>query len=132
MLKTLSPRAALLAVHAERYGLSCVYLCLTWVEFHKLWLIWLGPSSASGAAAVEAARHIILLMLNFFVAGMLLLGRRAAVPPRNSRDIVIPLATSFFNLTYNATPWFPVVLLKSLCSPDWQIRFTVTGVVLGL
>jgi protein-S-isoprenylcysteine O-methyltransferase Ste14 len=132
MLKTLSPRAASLAVGAERYGLSLVYLCLTWVEFHRLWVIWLGPASASGAAAVEAARHIILLMLNFFVAALLLLARRAAVPPRNSRDIVIPLATSFFNLTYNTTPWFPAVLLKSLCSVDWQIRFTVTGLVLGL
>jgi protein-S-isoprenylcysteine O-methyltransferase Ste14 len=132
MLKTLSPRAASLAVHAERYGLSVVYLYLTWVEFHKLWLIWLGPPGASGAVAVEAARHVILLMQDFFVAALLLLGRRAAVPPRNSRDIVIPLATSFFNLTYNATPWFPAELLKSLCSADWQIRFTVTGLVLGL
>lgn len=132
MPKTLSPKAALLAVYAERYVLSLVYLYLTWVEFHKLWLIWLGPASASGAAAVEAARHVILLMQNFFVAGLLLLGRRAAVPPRNSGDIVIPLATSFFSLTYNAAPWFPAMLLKSLCSPDWQMGLTVTGLVLGL
>jgi len=132
MLKILSPRAALAAVYAERYALSLVYFYLTWVEFHKLWLTWLGPASSSGTVAVEVARHVILLLLNFFVGILLLLGRHADVPPQKSRDIIIPLATSFFNLTYYTTPWFPVLLRKSLCSPDWQIPLTVTGLFLGL
>ena len=132
MLKTLSPRAALTAVYAERYALSLVYFYLTWVEFHKLWLIWLGPASSSGAVAVEVARHVILLLLNFFVGILLLLGRRAEVPPQKNRDIMIPLATSFFNLTYYTTPWFPALLRKSLCSPDWQMPLTLTGLFLGL
>jgi len=132
MIKTLSPKVALAAVYAERYVLSLVYLYLTWVEFHKLSLIWLGPANAAGAEAVPAARHVILLFLNFFVALLLLLGRRAAVPPQKPKDIVIPLATSFFNLTYYAARWFPASLLKSLCSPDWQTRFTATGLFLGL
>ena len=132
MLKTLSRRAALAAVYAERYVLSLVYLYFAGIEFHKLWLIWLGPANASGAAAVGAARHVIALMLNFFVGILLLLGRRADVPPQNLKDILIPLAASFFNLTYNATPWFPALLLKSLCPPDWQTPLTVTGLFLGL
>jgi protein-S-isoprenylcysteine O-methyltransferase Ste14 len=132
MLKILGLKAALAAVYAERYGLSLVFLCLAWVEFHKLWLIWLGPANPSGAVAVEVARHITLLMLNFFVGILLLLGRRAAVPPQTRKDILIPLVTSFFYLTYNATPWFPAWLRKSLCSPDWQTPFTVTGLFLGL
>jgi protein-S-isoprenylcysteine O-methyltransferase Ste14 len=132
MMKTLSPKVALTAVYSERYVLSLVYLYLTWVEFHKLCLIWLGPVSNAGAEAIPAARHVILLFLNFFVALLLLLGRRAAVPPQKLKDIVIPLATSFFNLTYYTTLWFPASLLKNLCSPDWQMRFTVTGLSLGL
>jgi len=132
MLKTLSRRAALAAVYAERYGLSLVYLCLAGNEFHKLQLIWLGPASASGAAAVEAARHVIALLLNFFVGVLLLLGRRADVPPQQPRDVLIPLATSFFNLTYYATTWLPALLRKSLCSPDWQASLTATGLFLGL
>lgn len=132
MLKTLSRRAALAAVYAERYGLSLVYLCLAGNEFHKLWLVWLGPASNSGAAAVEAARQVIALMLNFFVGILLLLGRRADVPPQNLKDILIPLAASFFNLTYNTTRWFPALFLKRLCSPDWQTSLTVTGLFLGL
>jgi len=132
MLKTLSRRAALAAVYAERYGLSLVYLCLAGNEFHQLWLIWLGPAGASNAEAVAAARHVIALLLNFFVGMLLLLGRRADVPPQNLRDIFIPLAASFFNLTYNATRWCPALLLKSLCSPDWQTSLTVAGLFLGL
>ena len=132
MLKTLGRRAALTAVYAERYMLSLVYLCLAGNEFHKLWLIWLGPASASSATAAEAARHVIALMLNFFVGILLLLGRRAAVPPQTRRDILIPLATSFFNLTYNAASGFPSPMLKSLCSPDWQTPLSVTGLFLSL
>jgi protein-S-isoprenylcysteine O-methyltransferase Ste14 len=132
MVKTLGPKVALLTVHVERYGLSLVYLYLSRVEFHKLWLIWLSPPNTSSAAAVEAARHVILLMLNLFVAVLLLVGRRADVPPQTPRDIIIPLVASFFNLTYNATRWFPALWLRTLCSPDWQIPFTVTGLFLGL
>ncbi|MGH7993937.1 MAG: methyltransferase family protein, partial [Limisphaerales bacterium] len=132
MLKTLSRRAALAAVYAERYGLSLVYLGLAGSEFHKLWLVWVGAPSASGTAAVGAASHVIALMLNFFVGILLLLGRRADVPPQNLRDILIPLAASFFNLTYNATHWFPALLLKNLCPSDWQTSLTATGLFLGL
>jgi protein-S-isoprenylcysteine O-methyltransferase Ste14 len=132
MSKTLNPRVALLAVYAERYVLSLAYLAFTWVEFHKLQLIWLGPPNSSGAEAVQAAGHVILLFLNFFVGILLLLGRRVAVPPQYPRDIVIPLATSFFSLIYNAAPWFPSWLSRNLCSPDWRVPFTVTGLFLGL
>ncbi|HLZ55255.1 MAG TPA: methyltransferase [Verrucomicrobiae bacterium] len=132
MIKTLNRRAALAAVYAERYVLSLVYLYFAWVEFHKLWLIWLGPASNSGTVALEAARHVIALMLNFFVGILLFLGRRADVPPQTRKDILIPLATSFFNLTYNATPWFPAWLRTSLCSTDWQTPLTAIGLFLGL
>lgn len=133
MLKTLSRRAAWMAVYAERYVLSLVYLGLAGNEFHKLWLVWLEPSSgSSGAAALEAARHVIALMLDFFVGILLLLGRRADVPPQNLKDILIPLAASFYYLTYNTTSWFPAWLRNSLCSPDWQTPLTATGLFLGL
>ena len=132
MFKTFSPKMALAAVYVERYVLSLVYLCFTGVEFYKLDQIWLGSSNASGAVAVEVARHVIALMLNFFVGLLLLLARRAAVPPQTPKDILIPLAGSFFNLTYDATPRFPELLLKNLCSPGWQTPLAATGVFLGL
>jgi len=132
MLKTLSHKAAWTAVYAERYGLSLVYLYFAGVEFHKLWIVWLGPATPSNAVAVAVARHVIALMLNFFVGILLLLGRRATVPPQTPRDILIPLATSFFNLTYNVTPWFPALMLKNFCSSDWQTPLTATGLFLGL
>jgi protein-S-isoprenylcysteine O-methyltransferase Ste14 len=132
MLRTLSHKAALAAVYAERFVLSLVYLYFAWVEFHKLWVIWLGPANASGSEAMEAARHVIALILNFFVGILLLLGRRAEVPPQNPKDILIPLAGTFFYLIYNATPWFPAPMLKSFCSPAWQTPLTTGGLFLGL
>ena len=131
-MKTLSRRAALTAVYAERYGLSLVYLGFAGHEFDQLRLVWLGPASASGAAAVAAARHVVALMLNFFVGILLLLGRRADVPPQKLKDILIPLAASFFNLTYNTTAWLPPLLQKNLGPPDWQTPLSVAGLFLGL
>jgi protein-S-isoprenylcysteine O-methyltransferase Ste14 len=129
MLKTLGRKAALTAVYAERYVLSLVYLYFAWVELHILWLIWFGPS---GAVFVVVARHVIALLLNFFVGILLLLGRRPAVPPQKLKDILVPLITSFFNLTYNAIPWFPASVQKSLCPSGLQTPLPAAGLLLGV
>jgi protein-S-isoprenylcysteine O-methyltransferase Ste14 len=129
MLKVLGRKAALTAVYAERYVLSPVYLYFAWIEFHALWL---ESASTKDDAFVVVARHVILLLLNFFVGILLLLGRRADVPPQKLKDILVPLITSFFNLTYNAIPWFPTSVQKSLCPPGLQTPLTVTGLVLSV
>jgi protein-S-isoprenylcysteine O-methyltransferase Ste14 len=129
MLKVLGRKAALTAVYAERYVLSLIYLYFAWIEFHALWL---ESSSTKDDVFVEVARHVILLLLNFFVGILLLLGRHADVPPQKLKDILVPLITSFFNLTYNAIPWFPTSVQKSLCPLGWQTPLTVAGLLLGL
>jgi protein-S-isoprenylcysteine O-methyltransferase Ste14 len=129
MLKILGRKAALAAVFAERYGLSLVYLYFAWIEFHLLWLLWF---DSSGAVLVPVARHAVAVLLNFSVGILLLLGRRAAVPPQNLKDVLVPLVTSFFNLTYNCTRWFPASVQKNLCPPDLQTPFAVTGLLLGV
>ena len=129
MLKILGRKAALTAAFAERYVLSLVYLYFAWVELHVVWLIWLAPS---GPVFVGVSRHLIALLLNFFVGILLLLARRTAVPPQKLKDILVPLATSFFNLTYNTIPWFPASVQKSLCPPGLQTLLTVAGLLLGV
>jgi protein-S-isoprenylcysteine O-methyltransferase Ste14 len=129
---TLGRKAALTAVYAERYVLSLVYLYLAWIEFHKLWVGWPGRPGTEGAVLIEIARHVIALLLNSFVGFLLLLGHRVAVPPQKFKDILIPLTTSFFTLTYNAVPWFPTPLQKSFCPPGLQTPFTVAGLLLSL
>jgi protein-S-isoprenylcysteine O-methyltransferase Ste14 len=129
MLKILGRKAALAADYAERYGLSLVYLYFAWVEFHLLWLLWF---NSSGAVFVPMARHAVALLLNFFVGILLLLGRRAAVPPQKLKDVLVPLAASFFNLTYNCIHWFPASVQKNLCPPGLQTPLTATGLLLGV
>jgi len=129
MLKILGRKAALAADYAERYGLSLVYLYFAWVELHLLWFLWF---YSSGAVLVPLARHAVAFLLNFFVGILLLLGRRAAVPPQNLKDVLVPLAASFFNLTYNCIHWFPASVQKNLCPPGLQTPFAVTGLLLGV
>jgi protein-S-isoprenylcysteine O-methyltransferase Ste14 len=143
MLKALGRKAALSAVYAERYVLSLVYLYfawaefhivlyLTWNEFHILQLSWVEPLVTRGVVFAEVARHVISFLLNTFTGVLLLLGRRAAVLPQKLKDILVPLATSFFVLTYNAITWFPTSVQKSLCPHDWQIPLIFAGLLLGI
>jgi len=132
MSTTLGRKTALTAVYAERYALSLVYLCLAGTECWKLWTGKSLPPGDEGAVFVEVARQVIRLLLDSFVGLLLLLGRRAAVPPKTFKDILIPLAASFYTLMYHTVPWFPASLKTSLCPPDLQTPFALAGLVLGI
>jgi protein-S-isoprenylcysteine O-methyltransferase Ste14 len=143
MLTTLGRKAALTAVYAEKYVLSLVYLYFAWIEIHAVWylirneypilrIILAQPPVTKGAMFAELARHVVLLLLNFFTGIFLMLGRRAAVPPQRPRDILVPLITAFFNLTYNAIPWLPTSVQRSLWPPGMQIPLIVAGLLLGV
>ncbi len=143
MLKALGRKAALTAVYGEKWVLSLVYLYFAWNEFHTVWslirsefpllqIILAQPPVTKGAVFADLARHVSLLLLNFFAGIFLLLASRAAVPPQRPRDILVPLITVFFNLTYNAIPWFPASVQKSLWTPDTQIPLIVTGLFFGI
>jgi protein-S-isoprenylcysteine O-methyltransferase Ste14 len=127
-----SNKAAMLAVFTERYVLSLVFLCSAWFEFHILWIGWPNQPGTENAAFVEIGRHVNRLMMDLFIGSLLLLGRRVAVPPRKLKNILVPLATTFFYLMYDTVPWFPASLQKSLCPAGWQVPLAVAGLVLGV
>ena len=130
MSTTFNRKAALAAICTERYVLSLVYLCLAWIELQKPWLGWTAQPATAGAVLVDTSRHANRVLLFLFTALLLLLARRASVPPQKLKSILIPLVTTFFYLTYNAVPWFPTALQKSLCPPGLQLPFTITAIVL--
>jgi protein-S-isoprenylcysteine O-methyltransferase Ste14 len=146
MFKTFSRKMALAAVCAERYGLSLVYLYFAWNEFHVVGslagneihlikIIRIEPLVTQSAVFAEAGRHTIALLLNLFTGIFLLLGRRAAVLPQTVKDVLVPLIAAFFNLTYNAVPWFPASVQKGFWPDDLQASFIAVGLlicVLGL
>ena len=124
---TLGRKTALTAVYAERYVLSLIFLYLGWIDLHKLWAGGPGQYGTERALLVGIAHHVIYSQLQIYTGLLLLLGRRAAVPPQNFKDLLVPLATTFFNLTYSAVPWFPAALKKSLCPVGLQTSFAATG-----
>jgi protein-S-isoprenylcysteine O-methyltransferase Ste14 len=128
---TLGRKTALTAVYAERYVLSFVFLYLAWIDLHKLWAGGLGQYGTERVLLVEIARHVIYSQLQVYTGFLLLLGRRATVLPQNFKDLLVPLATTFFNLTYSAVPWLPSALQKSLCPIGLQTSFAATGLFLN-
>ncbi len=132
MSTTLGRKAAVIAVYAEKYVLSLVFLYAAQNEFHKLWVGWSGPPGTASAVFVGVVRHVIFFLLNLFVGLLLLLGRRAVVPPQKLKDILIPLASSLAPLMYQTIPWFPISLQKSLCPPDLQMPLAAVGLFLGI
>jgi len=130
MSTTFNRKVALTAIYTERYVLSFVYLCLTWIELRRPWLGWSGQPATDGAMFVDTSRHLNRLLLFFFTAMLLLVGRRAAVPPHKAKSVIIPLLATFFNLTYVVIPSFPIALQKNLCPSDLQMPFTIAGIVL--
>src|SRR5215469_14584965 len=107
----LGRRAASAAGYFERYALSLIYLYFAWVEFHvvlnlarkeipQLQAILASPLITQNAVVAEAAWHITAVLLNLFTGIFLLLASRPAVPPQSVKDVLVPLITAFFNLTY--------------------------------
>ena len=126
----------MIAVYTEKYGLSLLFLYLTWFELQKPWLGWNGQPATGTAMFIETGRHANLLLLDLFTALLLLLGRPTAVPPQKLKGILIPLATTFFNFTYNAVSWlgsaawFPTWLQRNLCPLGLRLPFAIVGFVL--
>jgi protein-S-isoprenylcysteine O-methyltransferase Ste14 len=129
---TLGRRTALIAVYAERYLLSLFFLAFALHLFGQLRAGWPAQPGAEGAGLVKIAGLATKLAFNLLVGFLLLLGLRAAVPPQKFEDILIPLATTFCTLTYNAVPWFPALLQKPLSPPSWQAPLAAAGLLLAV
>jgi protein-S-isoprenylcysteine O-methyltransferase Ste14 len=139
----LARRAALVAVYAEKYVLSPVYLYIAWREFvsvsavvHQELPLWhfirIQPLVTQAAIFSDFARSIVALLLNLFTGLFLLLGSRPAVPPQKLRDVLVPLAAVSLTLAYDAVPWFPAVIQKSLSPASWRAPLLVAGLFLGV
>jgi protein-S-isoprenylcysteine O-methyltransferase Ste14 len=122
-------RLTIVLIHyTERYGLSVLYLWLAAKECHSIWGILSGQSGTGSAVLVDAGRHLTVLLLTLFTSLLLLLGRRADVPPEKLKFILIPLATTFFNLNYiYVVPLFPKSLQANLFPAALQTPMFIAG-----
>ena len=117
------------AISFERYGLSSFLFYRVWERCMAL-LANTGNEHTliQNYALLEIFRQITWIQFDAFTALLLLVGRRVTVPPQRLRDILVPLAATFFYLLYEALPWFPSVLTRNLSAPAWQ----PTGLAIGL
>jgi protein-S-isoprenylcysteine O-methyltransferase Ste14 len=110
-----------------------VFLCLAGIRLHRLLVMGAAERAQIGAAPLaEVLRQVIWVQLYIYVGLLLLFGRRVMVPPKKVSDLVLPIATTFFNLVYSAVAWFPAELTKSLCPAGWQTPCTAVGFGLNL
>lgn len=133
MTNTLGRRAALAAVYFERYGVSLIFLCLAGIRVHQI--LHLRDAQRSGmddSPVIEVIRQLIWVQLYLYSGLLLLIGRRVATPPQKARDVLLPLATTFFYLAYYAVPWFPAWLKQSLYPAGWQASCVGAGLLLML
>lgn len=121
--------AIVIAVYAEKYLLSPVFLCLALLEFNKIQDIFSGRLRTEGAAFTDAIHHLILLLLYLFTGSLLLLMRRAVVPPQRLKFIFVPLLTTFFYLFYYTVPFFPACLQINLCPQGLQGLLLAAGLI---
>ena len=132
MTGILSRKAVAASGFTERYVLSLVYLYFAWTEFHDLAILSLDSRVLGGIPFIPAVKHMTLLLLQLFIGAFLLCNKRPAGQPRNLREVFVPLAASFFFLTYNALPHFPPSFRENLLPLEMQTSFATIALILGV
>ncbi len=129
----LSRRTAWAAVYLERYGISLVFLALAGVRLYHLFFDTAAIRARIQAAPlVETLNQAIWLQLYLCVGLLLLIGRRVVNPPQRARDVIIPLATTFFYCAYAVIPWLPPAWGANVCPVAARSICLEAGVVCGL
>jgi len=119
--------AAWLAFFTERYVLSVFYLVYAWAYFLAIRTLWPSASAWNNADFAAFAQDVTMLLLMFSEGVTLLLGRRAEAAPKQLRELLVPLAASFFYLTYTTINNMPPWLQDSLGPENWQVPLQVAG-----
>ena len=118
---------ARIAVYTEKYVLPVVYLSFATSHFKELAGILSGRLLPENSVFVDATHQLTLLLLSVVTSLLLLFARRAAVPPKQFKLILIPLVTAFFNFVYYTVPLFPKSWQAKLCPAEFQIAFFTAG-----
>src|SRR5439155_15040085 len=112
-----------------------MYLYFGRRELHALVVLSSSSPRSAGLGSremVEVVRHTVLLLLQLFVGLLLLCSYKPQAEPRNWKEILVPLAASFFFLFYNAVPQLPEPLRRTLFPAAVQAPCTVFALVLGI
>jgi protein-S-isoprenylcysteine O-methyltransferase Ste14 len=121
-LAPLRTRIIQLADFTEAYLLSAVFLCMAYFSVdeivHKL-AVWPADPFAKGWL-VDRIRELDLLVVTVVIGLLLLFRHPAKEGPRNLKEVLVPLAVTFFFLAYRLPPLLPAELQQSLAPPAVQ------------
>jgi protein-S-isoprenylcysteine O-methyltransferase Ste14 len=131
------------AAFVERYILSLVYLALAGsIAACDYWkgLGWVTSGEADFPTRFDAVADVLVIVFQFLIGWFLLLGRQPSQAPRNLREFLVPMATAFFYLLYDAISWFPPAWRQTWHPTPWPSPFEfralspmdATGLVLGV
>jgi protein-S-isoprenylcysteine O-methyltransferase Ste14 len=117
-------RAAQFAVFAEKYLLSVLYLYYGWVQFRVAW------QGLGTAGFPSLANSLLMCAFQLGVGAALLLNRAPVRLPQNWKEIVLPLAGTYYYLLYNYAGLLPRILQQPLAPASTQTP--LAAVALGL
>lgn len=133
-MTVLSRRAVAVAEFIERYLLSVVYFFFASREFLLLMSAAgeLSRVGIHGLDLVTVGRHMLLFLLQIFISLFLLFNKRPAAQPKTLNEVLVPLATSFFFLTYNSVAWFPPEFRLNLIPDEIQTPCAEAALIVGV
>jgi protein-S-isoprenylcysteine O-methyltransferase Ste14 len=70
---------------------------------------------------------LLVLLFDVVAGGLLVVNRPPAGPPEAWADVLVPLAASFFYLSYNLLGILPAALSRSLLPPAWRAPLSLAA-----
>jgi protein-S-isoprenylcysteine O-methyltransferase Ste14 len=132
MTGTLGRSVAVAALFFERYVVSLVFFFYAWEHVNLILASKSELALIQAHPVIEIFRQVVWLLFDIFTGLVLLFGRRVAVLPKNLKDLLVPLITTFFYLAYEASRHFPAWLTEDRCPVAWQVPCVTTGLFLNL
>lgn len=124
-------RLARIALFAEKYGLSMLFLWFSWKQAGAIQIainVWREGNPIDFAGFVN---HLLIFALQFVSGLALLFNKAPARIPENWRELVIPMVGTFFYLSYNFAGRFPEPLSRSLAPAHLQAPFAAAALLLS-
>jgi protein-S-isoprenylcysteine O-methyltransferase Ste14 len=143
---TISPRFAKVALTAEKYLLPWVYgvlayrrLVMLLADYQNYRIIKvlmasrsILPQVSQGAIYASTAKDLLLFLLMLFTGVTLLLSRAPISVPDKLKQIVVPLAMSYYFILYGIVDSLSAPLRESLIPISFQRQAALGGLVLSV
>ncbi len=124
-------RLARIALFAERYGISLLFLCFAWKQAGATLLAFNAWRAGDTFAFAGFVNHLLVFTLQFVSGTALLVNKTPARIPATWKELVIPLVGTFFYVTYNFAGELPEPLSRPLASPSMQMPLAASALLLS-